>query len=378
MLELERLTINTGMFSVKDVSLKIQPGSCNVLVGPTGCGKTTLLEAIIGIRRPDSGVIRLEGRRIDDLPIERRGIAYLPQDLALFPHLTVEGNIFYGLKHQKRLNERRRDFVLELAETLGITHLLKRMVDHLSGGERQRVALVRALATGSGYLLLDEPLSALHEAMKKDLWFLIADIKVRFGLAIVMVTHDMDEAFFMGDEIAVMIDGMIRQAGPRGEVYGHPIDIDVAGFFGIKNLFSAEVIRMRGKWAEVRCNELNTDLIVPAWRHSGTTSILQGLPFIIGIMPENVMLIRPDLNRRDNDNLLEGVVYEIFSRGRSNTLLFVPDGSDRVIEIDIPDYAMRKMDITKGVKAVVALRAEKIFTLTARAPHAAIPQPLPL
>jgi ABC-type Fe3+/spermidine/putrescine transport system ATPase subunit len=362
-LDLRGITISTGGFAVRDIDLSVEPGACHVIIGPTGCGKTTLLETIAGLRRPDSGEIRLEGRLINDLPIEKRGISYLPQDLALFPHLTVEGNIFYGLRVQKEKDESLRVFAMELADNLDITNLLKRPIHNLSGGERQRVALVRALATGSRYLLLDEPLSALHEAMKKDLWLLITDIKARLGLGIVMVSHDMEEAFFLGDEISVMIDGVIHQTGPKDDVYGRPGDTDVAGFFGIKNLFPAEVIKRQGEGVSVRCPELNSEFIIPAGRFLNAPAISQGSSLTIGIRPENVMLIRPDLERHDRDNLLEGVISEIFPKGPSATVLFATKGSIRVIEIDVPDYAMKKLGVTKGARAIAVLRGEKIFTV---------------
>lgn len=362
-LDLKGITISTGGFAVKDVHLSVEPGTCHVIIGPTGCGKTTLLETIVGLRRPDSGEIWLEGRLINDLPIEKRGISYLPQDLALFPHLTVEGNIFYGLRVRNEKDERLYAFAMELADSLGITSLLKRAIHNLSGGERQRVALVRALATGSRYLLLDEPLSALHEAMKKDLWLLIADIKARLGLGIVMISHDMEEAFFLGDEISVMIDGIIRQTGRRDVVYGQPKDMDVAGFFGIKNLFLVKVIKMQGERVKVRCPDLNCELIIPPGRFLNNHAILPDSTFTIGIRPENVMIIRPDMKGHAQDNLLEGMISEIFPKGPASTILFMPKGSAKTVEIDVPDHAMKKLSITKGASAVAALRGEKIFTV---------------
>ena len=363
MLDLEKITINTGGFTVRDVNLAVRPGVCHVIIGPTGCGKTTLLEAVVGLKTPEAGEIRLEGRPINNLPIERRGISYLPQDLALFPHLSVEENILYSLRLRKDKGGRLRELAMELADNLGITSLFRRSIHNLSGGERQRVALVRALATGSRYLLLDEPFSALHEAMKKDLWLLIADLKRRLGLCIVMVSHDMEETFFLGDVISVMIDGVIRQTGPKDDVYGQPKDIAVAEFFGIKNLFLVEAVKMQEGQAAVRCPDLNGEFIIPAGRFPDASSVSPGDSFTIGIRPENIMLIRAGLKGENQDNILKGDIREVFPRGPASAVLFAPDGSNKLIEIDIPDYAMKKLGVARGAAAVVSLKGEKIFII---------------
>lgn len=363
MLELKGIETAAGAFSIKGIGLKVPPGVCHVIIGPTGCGKTTLLETIAGLRRPDSGEMRLERRLLNDLPIEKRGISYLPQDLALFPHLTVEGNILYGLKIRRERDKKAYEFAMGLAGSLGLDRLLGRRIHNLSGGERQRVALVRALATGGRYLLLDEPFSALHEAMKRDLWFLIKDLQRRLDLGIIMVSHDMEETFFLGDVISVMIDGVIRQTGPKDDVYGQPKDIAVAEFFGIKNLFLAEAVKIQGELVIIRCPEFNSEFTIPAGRFTGASAIPSGSSFTIGIRPENVMLIRTDLKGRNQDNILKGSICEVFPKGPDSAVLFAPDGSGKVIEIDIPDYAMKKLGVTRGAAAVAALKGEKIFII---------------
>ncbi|MGQ9499890.1 MAG: ABC transporter ATP-binding protein [Dissulfurimicrobium sp.] len=361
MFKLKGITIKAGGFAVKDVDLSIAPGTCHVIIGPTGCGKTTLLETIVGLRRPDAGEIWLEDRLISDLPIHKRGIAYLPQDLALFPHLTVHENIFYGLRVRKDRDKGHRKFVLELAEDLGITPLLHRPITHLSGGERQRVALIRALATGSRYLLLDEPFSALHEAMKKDLWFLVDELKRRLGIAIVMVSHDMEETFFLGDVISVMINGTICQTGAKEEVYNRPSDIHVARFFGIKNLFQVEVIETAPWGIGVRCDELGCDLAVSSECLSDISGILPGSSLTIGIRSENVMLIRPGLEGKRQNNLLSGMITKVFPRGSFVTAIFLPHGAKRSIEVNCPAYAAKKLDIKTNMPSHAALPSEKIF-----------------
>ena len=172
MLEVAELSVRAGGFSLSDISLEVYPSSCHVLLGPTGSGKTLLLESIIGLRNPDKGKILLDGSDITGCPAERRGLAYVPQDLALFPHLTVRENILYPLRIRGSKQNADNGIVRELIESLDIRHVLDRPVSNLSGGERQRTALARAVASGCRTLILDEPLSALHQSLKRELWFL--------------------------------------------------------------------------------------------------------------------------------------------------------------------------------------------------------------
>ena len=150
MLELKAVTIEAGSFILNNISLSVAKGRCHVIVGPTGGGKTLLLESIIGFRKPTQGIIRLAGKNLNSEKIEQRGISYVPQNLSVFPHLTVRENILYGLRYSPKEND--KSLAMELAQTLKIEHLLERSTGNLSGGERQRVALVRALAIGNKYL----------------------------------------------------------------------------------------------------------------------------------------------------------------------------------------------------------------------------------
>jgi len=363
-LELERLTIQAGTFSVTKIDLTIQPGCCHVLVGPTGCGKTTLLEAIVGIRRPHSGVIRLEGRDITDLPIERRGIAYLPQDLALFPHLSVEDNIFYGIKQQKGLNEARGNFVLQLTQELGISHLLNRGIGNLSGGERQRVALVRALAPGSRYLLLDEPFSALHEAIRRDIWQLILELKRQLGLTIVMISHDLKEAFFLGDEISVMVEGKPLQTDKKEILYERPKSAAVAAFLGLKNLFPARILYVQDQEVIITLQDMPQKLILFFKQTRDMSELAPNSPVLIGIRSEHVMLLRPGMANKHQKNLITGVIEDVFFQGKDYTAIFRPDGSFITIRIDVPGYAASKLSLKRGDSATICMCPERLFLLS--------------
>lgn len=359
MIEIEGLTLQIKDFSFNDVSLTVQTGSCHVIIGPTGCGKTTLLEAVIGLRKLQKGRIILDGKDIADLPVHKRSFSYVPQDLAIFPHFTVEENVFYGIRHSSISNKiERYDAALELVGSLGIGHLLKRKSVNLSGGERQRVSLARALAPGYRYLLLDEPLSALHEGMKKELWFLLKAMQKKYGFTILMVSHDMEETFFLADQISVMIDGKIRQSGIKEDIYNMPSTGEVADFFGIKNLFKAEVAETHGAFASIYCPELSATLVVLSGR---LTAFTQGVSVKAGIRPEEIMILRPDRDSREKENILHGEIADIFEKGSSHLIIFKPEQAEKTIEIEVPKYAFRKLVIEKGRGAVIALKAENIF-----------------
>ncbi len=359
MIEIEGITFQTKGFLLNDVSLTVQTGSCHAIIGPTGCGKTTLLEAVIGFRKIQRGRIISDGKDVTNLPVYEREFSYVPQDLAIFPHLTVEENIFYGIRHGRILDKKKRyDAALELAESLGITRLLKRRTVNLSGGERQRVALARALSPGHRCLLLDEPLSALHEGMKKELWFLLKELQKKYGFTILMVSHDMEETFFLADHISVMIDGRIHQSGIKEDIYNMPSTGEVAGFFGIKNLFKAEITETHGDFASIYCPELSAVLVVPSGR---LTALTQGTSVKAGIRPEDIMILSPDRDSREKENILHGKISDIFEKGASHMILFKPDSAIRTIEIEIPNYAFRKLGIEKRQKAVISLKAESLF-----------------
>ncbi|MFZ5996793.1 MAG: ABC transporter ATP-binding protein [Nitrospirota bacterium] len=359
MIEIRNIAVQTKGFSLEDISLTAESGSCHVIIGPTGCGKTTLLEAVIGFRKIQKGSIVLDGRDITNLPVHERGFSYVAQDLAIFPHLTVEGNIFYGIRHSRnRGHKKRYEAAREIAASLGIAHLLKRKAVNLSGGERQRVAIARALAPGHRYLLLDEPLSSLHEGMKKEMWFLLRELQQKYGFTTLMVSHDMEETFFLANHISIMIGGRIRQTGEKDEIYHSPSTRDVAEYFGIKNIFRAEITGVDSDGVSVFCPELAATLTAPPDR---LRIIEPGASVEIGIRAEEVLILGHDCREYAHDNILQGKIANVFGKGGSHTVFFSPEGALRTIEIEVPNYAFRKLDIQKTQDATVALRRKSLF-----------------
>jgi ABC-type Fe3+/spermidine/putrescine transport system ATPase subunit len=233
-LELKQLTKRFAAHrAVADVSLEVPRGAFFSLLGPSGCGKTTTLRMIAGFEAPDTGEIWLNGARIDALPPYRRNVNTVFQSYALFPHLTVRGNVEFGL-HRKKANgiEARVRGVLEQVR---LEDKESRMPAQLSGGERQRVALARSLVLEPAVLLLDEPLSALDPQLRKQVRAELKDLQRRVGVTFLFVTHDQEEALSMSDWIAVMHSGAVEQVGTPQDVYQRPKTRFVASFLGVMN-----------------------------------------------------------------------------------------------------------------------------------------------
>ncbi len=215
------------------VEFEMDRGYC-VILGPTGAGKSVFLELIAGIIKPDEGEVRLNGEDITSLPPEKRNVGFVPQDYALFPHLNVYRNIAYGLKKVEKSERDRR--VREIAEKMGILHLLNRKPETLSGGERQRVALARALVVQPKLLLLDEPLSAVDLRTKERLMDELKLVQREFKVPVLHVTHDLVEAVLLADEVAVMLNGRIAEKGSPENIFCSK-NTDVSEFLSAKALF---------------------------------------------------------------------------------------------------------------------------------------------
>lgn len=238
--------------AVDGVSLAAEQGELLCLLGPSGCGKTTLLRLIAGIEEPDSGTVSFDGATLNGVPPQSRGFGLMFQDLALFPHMDVFGNVAFGLRMQRMARADVRQRVSELLALVDMPGYGRRRVNELSGGERQRVALARALAPAPSLLMLDEPLGALDRALRDSLQGQLRAILKEVGVTSIYVTHDRDEALAMADRLAFMDRGRIIQTGTPEEVFRTPTDELVARSIGLKNVFPG-VVLSRGKLSEVEC-----------------------------------------------------------------------------------------------------------------------------
>ncbi len=242
-LRIDRVTKKFGEFvALRDISLEVYSGEFVCFLGPSGCGKTTLLRAVAGLDIQTSGRIFQAGADISALPPAERDFGIVFQSYALFPNLTVNRNVAFGLENRREKPARIRERVAELLQLVGLPEQGEKYPAQLSGGQQQRVALARAIATSPGLLLLDEPLSALDARVRARLRMEIKDLQRRLGVTTIMVTHDQEEALTMADRIVVMDHGSIEQVGTPREVYGAPATAFVADFIGTMNFLDAEVV----------------------------------------------------------------------------------------------------------------------------------------
>jgi putative spermidine/putrescine transport system ATP-binding protein len=216
-------------------TLSMEPGELVALLGPSGCGKTTALRALAGLTPITSGTIRVDGEAVAHLPTNKRDVGMVFQSYSLFPHMTAQDNVEYGLRMRKVLKVERRERAAEMLAAVGLEALGHRYAHELSGGQQQRVALARALVTRPSVLLLDEPLSALDAKVRVELRELIRRIQTELRITTLFVTHDQEEALAMADRVAVMSNGLIQQVGTPQQLYSRPESAFVADFVGLSN-----------------------------------------------------------------------------------------------------------------------------------------------
>ncbi len=299
MLKLTDINRRLGDFVLEDINLEVSEGQYYVLLGRSGSGKTQLLELIAGLEHPDSGSLFLDNVDITRQRIQDRKIGIVFQDYAVFPHLTVFGNIAYPLKAKKEKKKSIVEKVEKAAEAMNIKHLLERRTEKLSGGELQRVALARTLITSPRLLLLDEPLSSLDTSLKDDLKRLLRNLN-KDGQTIIHVTHDYGDAISLARRVGVIHNGRIIQEGSVEEVFKNPSNRFVARYAGIRNFFKVEISGDNGILTGVTMNNVR-------FKFNGENPGKEGL---LLIKSDSIILTRevPD----DNElNIFRGKITEI-------------------------------------------------------------------
>lgn len=300
-----------GTAAVDNVSLTLQPGEFFSLLGPSGCGKTTTLRMLAGFDLPDQGEVLIEGAPVTDLPPYRRNLSMVFQSYALFPHLTVERNVAFGLEQRKapkaEMPERVRG-ALRLVR-LDPDVYGRRMPSQLSGGQRQRVALARALVLEPSILLLDEPLGAIDLKLRKEMQLELKALNRRLGITFLYVTHDQEEALTMSDRIAVMDHGKVVQVGSPAEIYENPRTAFVAGFIGESNFVEGTLeARTADGW---RARHGQTHFRLPD--HPG---LAEGVVVNLAIRPEWLDLFRPG-QAPPEENTLTGTIRDVIYLGET-------------------------------------------------------------
>ncbi len=336
-----------------------------VLFGPSGAGKTLILKMLSGIVRPDDGEVIIGNEKVFDseghidLPVRERRIGYLFQDYALFPHMTVNENIAYGINHLKHTVIRQK--VEELIDVMRLSGLEKRYPHELSGGQKQRCALARTLAIEPKVLLLDEPFSALDFQVREKLRADLLRIHTLYPISTILVTHDLEEAFMLGRRIAVINNGHIEQAGPREEVFYRPETRSVAKFIGTRNIFDGTVVDSDG----IHVTVLNEDIGILKALVTKGRELEKGQEVSFCIRPEEVIIIRPDrpLDYRVQDNIIEGEIASITGKG-STQIMFLKTGSgDTLLKIELPNFVVRKLSLAKGGRIRVSLKKESLWVI---------------
>ncbi len=295
-----------GFVAVDDVNLDVRKGEIFALLGGSGSGKSTLLRCLGGFETPTKGRIELDGKRLDLLPPYQRPVNMMFQSYALFPHMTVEQNIAFGLKQDGMDRDAIARRVGEMLELVQMGKLAKRRPHQLSGGQQQRVALARSLAKGPKLLLLDEPMGALDKKLRSQMQLELVSIIETSGVTCVMVTHDQEEAMTMATRIAVMDAGWIQQVGKPDEIYEQPANRFVAGFIGSVNLFDGVIEEDLADHATVR-----TPLFpAPIYIGHGITGY-EGQPVAFALRPEKVMIGKnePEAHVNKAQGVIEDIAY---------------------------------------------------------------------
>jgi molybdate transport system ATP-binding protein len=353
-----------GNFSL-NLSLSLQEG-LTVLFGPSGSGKTLTLHTIAGLVEPDSGTIHLNGvvyfdkKRRVNLPIPRRRVGYVFQEPSLFPHMTVFENIAYGVSGLPSTEKKQK--VNRMIDRMRLGGLEKNFPHQISGGQKQRTALARALAASPLLLLLDEPFASLDNPVREKLRLDLLRIGREDRTPLIFVTHDVEEAFVLAEELVVLNDGRAEQTGNKEDIFYRPKTHKVAKFFGVKNIF-------RGKITEIHAEEK----IITVWVQEKNFQV--SIPYregaVVGnwvrfcIRPEEIMILKEGrpVKQSLKGNIFTGEIIRIVEKGAEHTLFFKQSQDDYDFEISVPNLAYRSLRIREGQHVRVAFKWESIWVI---------------
>ena len=330
-----------GQVAVYPLDLAVAAGEFLTLLGPSGCGKTTLLRMIAGLEVPSAGRIYVSGQDVTDRPPNKRPLNLVFQRPTLFPHLNVAENISFGpkLRHASRQEiSQKQESMLELVDLVGFG---SRRVNELSGGQAQRVALARALANNPRVLLLDEPLSALDLAVRRQLQGKLKDIHRTLGTTFIYVTHDQEEALSMSDRVAVMRNGRLQQLGAPKEIYQCPCSGFVARFLGLGNVLDSSVASVHADQVDLDCGDSRVVVGRP------TFAVSPGDRVVVVVRPDLIQLASPTGAGAAAANTVDGTVVDV--RFGGSVVHYSIRTTERHWHVSLPTGADRNFEVGSGV-----------------------------
>ena len=357
--------------AVRELSLDVARGEFFTLLGPSGCGKTTTLRMIAGFEDPTEGRVLLDGEDVTRLPAFKRPTNTVFQSYALFPHLSVERNVAFGLQRRKVAKDEVRRRVAEELERVGLGAEAKRKPNQLSGGQQQRVALARALVNQPAVLLLDEPLGALDLKLRKQLQVELKRIQREVGITFIYVTHDQEEALTMSDRIAVMNRGVIEQIDEPEVVYERPATTFVAGFIGVSNLMPGEVVSANGAGAKLR---LDAGPTVTTAESGGATV---GERCHAVVRPEKLELSAPQRSTGGDETVEAQVESSLYLGTATQVVVTLADGTRMTVLVPNSDEQARRSVPPPGEKTHLGWRGESIHIVRETTPEEEIREPAP-
>lgn len=327
-----------GHIAVDDLSIDIKKGEIFALLGGSGCGKSTLLRMLAGFEQPSSGKILLNGEDLAGIPPHKRAINMMFQSYALFPHMTVENNIAFGLQQDRLPRNEIKQRVAHMLDLVHLTQYAKRKPHQLSGGQRQRVALARSLAKQPKLLLLDEPMGALDKNLREQMQLEVVDILEQVGATCVMVTHDQEEAMTMASRVAIMNRGKFIQTGVPSQIYEYPNSRFSAEFLGSVNIFEGTLKANQPDSSVIDC----PNLVSPIHVKHGVSNAL-GQTLMVAVRPEKIQITAPV---DEAPNRCNGIIKDVAYMG-SQSIFHVQLPSKQVVVVTRPNQSAKGEDVLK-------------------------------
>jgi molybdopterin-binding protein len=345
MIGIRNLCVDLGEFVLRDVSLDINEGEYFVILGPTGAGKTVLLESIAGLYPIKAGKIILRGKDGTRLEPEERKVSIVYQDHVLFPHLSVRENVLFGLKMHKEKPLKMKSRLEWVGKLLGIDHLLHRKPDTLSGGERQKIALARAIITEPELLLVDEPLSALDPETREGVQQELRKLHRELAITILHVTHDFEEAIALGDRIAVIGEGLLKQVGTPDEIFRHPNSEFVARFAMTRNIFRGQVAKKPD--GDLVFNVDGTEFIVATGAEGNSYATIR---------PEDILISQAPV-RSSARNCFPGTITRVIDKGST---IYVTVSIPPELSCLVTRHSFEEMELAEGISVFLTFKASSI------------------